>query len=44
MVSVSRRAGPPHLGQVVFTNSGTRPSGEPPCCVISICSGSITGN
>ena len=37
-------AGPPHLGQVVFTNSGTRPSGEPPCCVISICSGSSTGN
>ena len=23
---------------------GTRASGEPPCCVISICSGSSTGN
>ena len=43
MVSVSRRAGPPHLGQVVLTNSGTRPSGEPPGWVISTFSGSSTG-
>ena len=43
MVSVSRRAGPPQTGHVVLTNSGTWPSGEPPSCVISICSGSSTG-
>jgi len=41
MVSVSRLAGPPHLGQVTLTNSGTRLSGEPPCWVISICSGAV---
>ena len=29
-VSVSRSAGPPHLGQVVLTNSGTLASGERP--------------
>src|SRR6266403_3134808 len=44
IVSVSRRAGPPHFGQVVFTNSATRPSGDPCVCVISICSGNRIGN
>src|ERR1035441_341187 len=44
MVSVSRRAGPPHTGHVVFTKLATRPSGEPPCCVISTCAGSTTGS
>src|ERR1035437_10978055 len=44
MVSVSRRAGPPQTGQLVFTNSATRPSGDPPCCVISTCAGSTTGS
>ena len=29
-VSVSRSAGPPHLGHVVLTNSGTLASGERP--------------
>src|SRR6266567_3407999 len=43
MVSVSRRAGPPHLGQVALTNSGTRPSGDPPVSVMSTFSGKITG-
>ena len=43
MVSVSRRAGPPHLGQLTLTNSGTLPSGEPPACVMSTLSGSRTG-
>ena len=43
MVSVSRRAGPPHFGHVALTNSGTRPSGEPPVSVMSTLSGKITG-
>src|SRR5580700_8090894 len=43
MVSVSRRAGPPHLGQVVFTNSGNPLSGEPTASAISTFSGKITG-
>ena len=30
IVSVSRRAGPPHFGHVTFTNSGTCASGESP--------------
>ena len=30
IVSVSRRAGPPHFGHVVFKNSGTFSSGERP--------------
>src|SRR6266478_4289744 len=30
MVSVSRRAGPPHFGQVVFTNSGVDARGDSP--------------
>ena len=30
MVSVSRRAGPPQVGQVVFTNSGIAASGDSP--------------
>ena len=43
MVSVSRRAGPPQLGQVALTNSGILPSGDPPVSVISMFSGRITG-
>ena len=43
MVSVSRRAGPPHLGHVVLTNSGTCASGEPRVCVMVTLSGSRTG-
>ncbi len=43
MVSVSRRAAAPHLGQATFTNSGTLPSGEPPASVICTFSGSSTG-
>src|SRR5260370_41999015 len=43
MVSVSRRAGPPQRGQVVFKNSGTRVRGDPPVIVMSTFSGKITG-
>src|SRR6267378_6125449 len=43
MVSVSRLAGPPHFGQVVFTNSGVAASGDPPSPVSFTFSGSITG-
>ena len=45
MVSVSRRAGPPQLGQVVCTQSSTRASGERPSSVgwKSSRSGSSTG-
>src|ERR1700749_1040934 len=43
MVSVSRRAGPPHFGHAALTNSGTRPNGDPPVSVISTLSGKITG-
>src|SRR6266852_768834 len=43
IVSVSRRAGQPHFGQVVFKNSGTLKSGEPPVSVIFTLSGKITG-
>jgi hypothetical protein len=44
MVSVSRWAGPPHFGQVVLTNSGTRASGDSPVGVKSAFSGSSTGS
>ncbi len=44
MVSVSRRAAPPHFGHVTFTNSGTFSSGERPAPVISMRSGSTTGS
>src|ERR1039457_1875195 len=39
MVSVSRRAGGPHLGHATLTNSGTFSSGERPAPVISMRSG-----
>src|SRR3712207_5854149 len=44
MVSVSRRAGLPHLGQVALTNSGLLASGDWPVPVISTSSGRSTGN
>ena len=44
MVSVSRRAGPPHFGHVVFTNSGTLASGDWPLPVSVTFAGSTTGN
>src|SRR6266404_2978266 len=43
IVSVSRRAGPPHLGQVVFTNSGVAASGDSPMPVSFGFGGSTTG-
>ena len=43
IVSVSRRAGPPHFGHFAFTNSGTLASGDCPCPVSSTFSGSRTG-
>src|SRR5450432_3825296 len=43
MVSVSRRAGPPHFGQVVFTNSGVDASGDSPSPVNFGLGGSTTG-
>ena len=43
MVSVSRFAGPPHFGHVVFRNSGTLASGDPPASVTVTLSGRITG-
>ena len=44
MVSVSRRAGPPHVGHVAFTNSGTCASGESPLPLNSWIFGSTTGS
>ena len=44
IVSVSRRAGPPHFGQVTLTNSGTCASGESPRPVNSVTFGSRTGS
>jgi len=44
MVSVSRRAGPPHCGQFTLTKLGTFSSGERPSPVMSMRSGKITGN
>src|SRR5437762_13245028 len=43
MVSVSRRAGPPHFGQAVFTNSGVAASGDSPMPVSLGFGGSSTG-
>src|ERR1019366_9467577 len=43
MVSVSRRAGPPHFGQVVFRNDGTFINGDPPDSVVGTLSGKSTG-
>jgi hypothetical protein len=44
IVSVSRSAGPPHFGHVVFRNSGTLASGDWPCPVSATFSGRRTGN
>ncbi len=44
MVSVSRWAGPPHLGHLTLTNSGTLASGDLPSPVSATWSGSTTGN
>ena len=44
IVSVSRRAGPPQRGHVVFTNPGTSAIGEPPFPVIWTSWGSTTGS
>ena len=43
IVSVSRRALPPHLGHVVFTNEATSASGEPPLPESGTSGGSTTG-
>ena len=44
IVSVSRRAAPPHFGHVTFTNSGTPSNGDRPVPVISTFAGNTTGN
>src|SRR5438477_2390799 len=44
MVSVSRRAAPPHFGHVVFTNPSCFASGDSPCGEKSTSSGSSTGS
>ena len=43
IVSVSRRAGPPHRGQAAFTNAGWFASGEPPLPESCTSLGSTTG-
>src|SRR5439155_15627977 len=43
IVSVSRRAGPPHFGQVTFTNSGVDASGDSPIPVSFGFGGNSTG-
>ena len=43
IVSVSRRAGAPQIGHVVFTQSSAAASGERPCGAKSSTSGSRTG-
>src|SRR6266550_4171156 len=43
MVSVSRRAGPPHEGHVTLTNAGSLASGDSPCGEKSASSGSRIG-
>jgi len=43
IVSVSLLAGPPHLGHVVLTNSGTLAKGEPPSPVKGTSSGRSDG-
>jgi hypothetical protein len=44
MVSVSRLAGPPHVGHFTFTHSGTCASGESPRPVNVVIFGSSTGS
>ena len=44
MVSVSRRAAPPHFGQGVFTNSGVAANGDSPIPVSLGFGGSSTGS
>ncbi len=44
MVSVSRVAGPPHTGQVVFKNSGLVANGDSPVGRNSTSSGASTGS
>src|SRR5450631_3432285 len=44
MVSVSRVAGPPHTGQVVWRNSGLVANGDSPVGRNSTSSGASTGN
>ena len=44
MVSVSRLAGPPHRGQVTFTNDSSLARGDIPCGEKSTSSGSKTGS
>src|SRR3954471_22534061 len=44
IVSVSRRAGPPHFGHVVFTQSSAAASGDLPFGAKSLMSGSSTGS
>ena len=44
IVSVSRRAGPPHFGHVVFTQSSTAARGLLPFGAYSSVSGSSTGS
>ena len=44
IVSVSRRAGPPHVGHATLTHSATCASGESPRPVNSATFGSTTGS
>ena len=44
IVSVSRFAGPPHFGHIVFTNASCLASGESPVGLSSASSGSSTGS
>ena len=44
IVSVSRRAGPPHVGHVVRTNDSTFSRGFPPCPVKGASGGRTTGS
>ena len=44
MVSVSRRAFPPHFGQVALTNAGTFSSGLPPSPVKGASGGRTIGS
>ena len=44
MVSVSRRAFPPHFGQVALTNDGTFSSGLPPSPVKGASGGRTIGS
>ena len=44
IVSVSRLAGPPHIGHLTLTNSGTCASGESPRPLNVVTLGSATGS